>query len=77
MIHVQGLEFGYKRSRKVFRGLGLELGQGSITGLLGRNGEGKTTLLKLLTGQLLRQSGMTPSADRSPSCSRSTSCPRR
>ena len=57
MIHVQGLEFGYKRSRKVFRGLGLELGQGSITGLLGRNGEGKTTLLKLLTGQLLRQSG--------------------
>lgn len=57
MIHVQGLEFGYKRSRKVFRGLGLELGQGSITGLLGRNGEGKTTLLKLLTGQLLLQSG--------------------
>nr|WP_314660916.1 ABC transporter ATP-binding protein [uncultured Porphyromonas sp.] len=57
MIHVQGLEFGYARSRKVFRGLGLELGQGSITGLLGRNGEGKTTLLKLLTGQLLRQSG--------------------
>lgn len=57
MIHVQGLEFGYTRSRKVFRGLGLELGQGSIMGLLGRNGEGKTTLLKLLTGQLLRQSG--------------------
>ena len=57
MIHVQGLEFGYTRSRKVFRGLGLELGQGAITGLLGRNGEGKTTLLKLLTGQLLRQSG--------------------
>nr|WP_314649369.1 ABC transporter ATP-binding protein [uncultured Porphyromonas sp.] len=57
MIHVQGLEFGYSRSRKVFRGLGFELGQGSITGLLGRNGEGKTTLLKLLTGQLLRQSG--------------------
>lgn len=57
MIHVQGLEFGYTRSRKVFRGLGLELGQGSIIGLLGRNGEGKTTLLKLLTGQLLRQSG--------------------
>ena len=56
MIHVQGLEFGYTRSRKVFRGLGLELGQGSIMGLLGRNGEGKTTLLKLLTGQLLRQS---------------------
>lgn len=57
MIHVQGLEFGYTRSRKVFRGLELELGQGSIMGLLGRNGEGKTTLLKLLTGQLLRQSG--------------------
>ena len=68
MINVQGLEIGYKSSRKVFRGLGLELGQGSITGLLGRNGEGKTTLLKLLTGQLLRQSGHLEVLGHDPKC---------
>ena len=57
MITVKQLSFGYTRRRNIFDSLSLELPKGSIVGLLGRNGEGKTTLLKLLYGQLLRRQG--------------------
>ena len=57
MITVKQLSFGYTRRRNIFDSLSLELPKGSIVGLLGRNGEGKTTLLKLLCGQLLRRQG--------------------
>jgi len=43
------LAFG---SKEVLRGASLSLRQGKITGLLGRNGCGKSCLLKILTGQL-------------------------
>lgn len=57
MIQINNLSYGYTRSRKVFSDLSLDLEPGSITGLLGRNGEGKSTLFKLLCGQLLRRHG--------------------
>lgn len=57
MINASNIRFSYPRQRSLFEGLNLELPKGSITGLLGRNGEGKTTLLKLLCGQLLRKYG--------------------
>ncbi|MBJ6126054.1 ABC transporter ATP-binding protein [Microvirga splendida] len=43
--------------RKVLQGLSLSLYQGEIFALLGRNGTGKTTLMRLLTGQLRPSSG--------------------
>jgi ABC-2 type transport system ATP-binding protein len=43
--------------REVLRGLNLSLKQGDIFALLGRNGTGKTTLIRLLTGQLQPTSG--------------------
>jgi ABC-type multidrug transport system ATPase subunit len=43
------LAFG---TREILRGASLSLQQGKITGLLGRNGCGKSCLLKILTGQL-------------------------
>lgn len=57
MIKIKHLTFQYKKGNPVFEDLSLNLSKGSIVGLLGCNGEGKTTLLKLLCGQLLRQSG--------------------
>ncbi|MCE8188969.1 ABC transporter ATP-binding protein [Porphyromonas gingivalis] len=57
MINAKNIRFSYPRQRSLFESLNLDLPKGSITGLLGRNGEGKTTLLKLLCGQLLRKDG--------------------
>lgn len=37
---------------EVLRGAHLRLRQGEVTGMLGRNGTGKSTLLKILTGRL-------------------------
>ena len=57
MITTKQLSFGYKKGHPVFSGLDLSLPQGCIVGLLGRNGEGKTTLLKNLYGQLFSKQG--------------------
>lgn len=57
MISAKDIRFNYPRQSSLFTGLNIDLPEGSITGLLGRNGEGKTTLLKLICGQLLRKDG--------------------
>lgn len=57
MITIKNLKFRYKRTVPLFEDLSLDIPQGSIIGLLGRNGEGKSTLMKLITGQLLPSAG--------------------
>jgi ABC-2 type transport system ATP-binding protein len=52
MIQVNDLHFSYNRNKVLFNGLSMQLQTGSITGLLGRNGAGKTSLLKILAGSL-------------------------
>ncbi len=49
MIEINNLTFSYSKN-KVFDGLTLSLTKGNVYGLLGQNGVGKTTLLKLLAG---------------------------
>ena len=44
MIEIKNLTFGYG-SRPVFRNLSVDFKEGSIYGLLGENGVGKTDLL--------------------------------
>lgn len=56
MIQIQNLHFGYRR-KKVFTGLSLELQPGHIYGLLGKNGTGKSTLLKNMAGLLFPNQG--------------------
>ena len=43
--------------RRVLDGIGFEVGKGEIFGLLGPSGAGKTTLIKILTGQLKAEKG--------------------
>jgi ABC-2 type transport system ATP-binding protein len=56
MINIHDLHFGY-RSKKIFTGLSLQLQPGHIYGLLGKNGTGKSTLLKNMAGLLFPDKG--------------------
>lgn len=56
MVSIQNLHFSYKK-RKVFDGLSLELKPGHIYGLLGKNGTGKSTLLRNMAGLLFPEEG--------------------
>lgn len=56
MINIQNLHFSYKK-KKVFDNLNLQLTPGHIYGLLGKNGTGKSTLLKNVAGLLFPRKG--------------------
>lgn len=56
MIAIQNLHFAYKK-KPVFIGLSLELKPGHIYGLLGKNGTGKSTLLRNMAGLLFPDKG--------------------
>ena len=49
MIEIKNLDFSYKKT-PVFSNINLSFPQGAIYGLLGENGVGKTTLLKIICG---------------------------
>jgi ABC-2 type transport system ATP-binding protein len=56
-IQVKGLQKSYKQLH-VLKGVDLNVERGSIFALLGSNGAGKTTIIKILT-TLLKQDGGT------------------
>jgi ABC transporter, ATP-binding protein len=59
MITIQNLHFNYGKSAyKVFEDFTLNIPNGKIIGLLGRNGTGKSTLLYLISGLLRPNQGM-------------------
>jgi len=55
-IHVRGLEKSYKDLR-VLRGVDFDVARGSIFALLGSNGAGKTTVVKILSTLLKADAG--------------------
>ena len=57
MMEIKNVSFGYNRKQTVFDDFSLTLGEGSVYGLLGRNGTGKSTLLYLMTGLLRPRRG--------------------
>lgn len=57
MITIKNVDFSYKGKTALFKDLSLNFPSGRITGLVAKNGEGKTTLLKLICGLLTRGAG--------------------
>src|SRR5512142_3467133 len=55
-IHVQSLEKSYKKLQ-VLRGVDFDVARGSIFALLGSNGAGKTTVVKILSTLLKADAG--------------------
>lgn len=57
MIQLQNVDFSYSKRTKLISNLSMELEAGRIHGLLGKNGEGKSTLLKLMSGLVFPKTG--------------------
>ncbi len=52
MIEFQHVNFAYEKGRPVIRDLSFRIGAGEAVGLIGANGAGKSTVMKLLLGLL-------------------------
>lgn len=56
LVSIRDLSF-YRGGRKIFDGVNLDIPRGKITAIMGPSGTGKTTLLKLIGGQLRPDAG--------------------
>ncbi|HEC16594.1 MAG TPA: ABC transporter ATP-binding protein [Sedimenticola sp.] len=56
LVKIRGLRF-FRGDRPIFDGVDIDIPRGSITAIMGPSGTGKTTLLKLIGGQLRPQAG--------------------
>ena len=56
VVDVQGARYGVG-SRRIFDGVDITVARGSITAVMGPSGTGKTTLLRLITGQVAPDAG--------------------
>ena len=56
LIEIRGLSFR-RGERVIFDNVDLDVPRGKITGVMGPSGTGKTTLLRLIGGQLRPDSG--------------------
>lgn len=57
MIEIKDLYFYYKKKHCIFENLNMEIKKGQIYGILGENGVGKSTLLRIMTGLLFPKEG--------------------
>ena len=56
IVEVDHLGFS-RDQRRIFDDLNIKIRRGEITAIMGPSGTGKTTLLRLITGQLVPESG--------------------
>lgn len=56
LVQIRGLHFA-RGARRIFDGVDIDIQRGKITAIMGPSGTGKTTLLRLIGGQLRPRSG--------------------
>jgi phospholipid/cholesterol/gamma-HCH transport system ATP-binding protein len=56
IVEIRNLSYAVG-GRPVFAGLDIDIAPGGVTAIMGPSGTGKTTLLRLITGQLKAESG--------------------
>jgi len=56
LVRIRGLKF-FRGTRAIFDGVDIDIPRGSVTAIMGPSGTGKTTLLKLIGGQLRPDAG--------------------
>jgi ATP-binding cassette subfamily F protein uup len=64
LVSFKDLHFQFNKEKIIFQGIAGEIQKGNKIGLLGRNGVGKTTLLKLIKGDLSPLSGQMKTAEK-------------
>src|ERR671913_285234 len=56
-VELEGVTYGYDRRRPVLKGIDMRIPRGKVVAIMGASGSGKTTILRLIGGQLRPQSG--------------------
>ena len=57
IVEISKMSFQHENGRVVFQGVDIVIARGKITAIMGPSGTGKTTLLRLIGGQLLPTTG--------------------
>ena len=57
IVEIKNVAFGYDRARPVLRDVTLAIARGSVIGIMGQSGCGKTTLLRIIAAQFLPTKG--------------------
>jgi phospholipid/cholesterol/gamma-HCH transport system ATP-binding protein len=57
IVEIRNLSYAVNGGRPVFTGLDMDIPRGRITAVMGPSGTGKTTLLRLITGQVRADAG--------------------
>src|SRR6185295_14926200 len=59
VVQIDKVSFGYAAARPVLHGVSLRIERGSVVGIMGQSGCGKTTLLRIIAGWLKTSAGTT------------------
>ena len=59
IVDIENVSFGYDAARPVLHGISLQIAPGSVVGIMGQSGCGKTTLLRIIAGWLKPSAGRT------------------
>lgn len=57
LVEIRKMSFGHENGRVVYRDVDIVIPRGKITAIMGPSGTGKTTLLRLIAGQLIPTQG--------------------